>query len=207
MMSKPDIRRLLTWLRSRFLVSETGVSAMEFALLLPIMLTVYLGGFSLSQAISCYQLTQLANGTVLNIVAQYTTLSQTAQWPDIAAASKQVMRPFNSSLVTITVTEICIDNTGKSTVCAIANGVNGSPTAVGPLAYQTTAVRTPGAAITIPAAFDTPATTAGSFNCVLLSETSYAYTPPIQYINFGTFNLKSSVYMVPRASACINIMS
>jgi Flp pilus assembly protein TadG len=193
--------------RSRFLSSEAGISAMEFALILPIMLTLYLGGFSLSQAVSAYQLTQLTNGTVVNIAAQYTTLSQGAQWPDIAAASKQVLRPFDSSMVTIVVTEICIDNTGKATVCPITTGTNGSPTAVPPLTYQTSVVRSPGAAITIPAAFLTPSSAANTYNCVLLGETTYSYTPPIQYIKFGTFQLKSSTYMVPRASACVNIVS
>lgn len=42
---------------------------------------------------------------------------------------------------------------------------------------------------------------------VLLGETSYNFTPPIDSLNLGTINLTSSLYMVPRASTTINLTS
>ena len=52
--------------------------------------------------------------------------------------------------------------------------------------------RVTGAVLTLPAALDTPSTT------LILGETSYAYTPALDYIHMGTTNLYSSIYMVPR---------
>jgi len=77
---------------ARFLRADEGLSAVEFALLLPVMLIFYLGGVQVSMAVSTYRLVNLTANTVTNLVAQYTTISKTAMrflamgtnasWPD-----------------------------------------------------------------------------------------------------------------------------
>jgi hypothetical protein len=42
---------------------------------------------------------------------------------------------------------------------------------------------------------------------VVLGETTYAFDPPIDFLNLGTINLSSQLYMVPRASTTINMTS
>jgi hypothetical protein len=61
--------------------------------------------------------------------------------------------------------------------------------------------RTTGQPVTVPAQLDIPNT------ALLLSETTYAYTPTIDFIHMGTQNLQSSIFMVPRASTTINLTS
>ena len=60
---------------------------------------------------------------------------------------------------------------------------------------------TVGQVVTLPSAFATPSST------VLLGQTTYLYTPVFDFMHFGTITLSSSVYMLPRASTTINLVS
>jgi Flp pilus assembly protein TadG len=172
--------------RGKFISDQRGVSAVEFALILPVMVLIYLGGYEITQALAINRLVALTSGTVTNLVSQYTTISASTQMPDILNASEQVLTPYPSSNATVVVSSITIDNSGKATV-AWSQSLNG-------------AARTIGAAMSLPAALDTPNTT------VIFGETTYAYTPLIDFIKMGTLNLHSSVYMLPRASTTINLV-
>ena len=107
--------------------------------------------------------------------------------PDVLNASAQVLSPNPIAKAKVVVTCINIDSTGKSTV-AWSQTLNGTAKVVG-------------AAITIPASLDTPNTN------VILSEVTYAYTPVMDLLKFGTINLYSNVYMFPRASSTINLVA
>lgn len=102
---------------ARFARAEGGLSAVEFALLLPVMLIFYLGGVQVSMAVSTYRLVDLTANTVTNLVAQYTTISASAQMPDILAAATQVMYPAKandpsvSTNIKVVVSLIAIDRT------------------------------------------------------------------------------------------------
>jgi len=166
-------------------LDEAGTSAVEFALLAPVILLIYFGGFELTQALSVNRLVALTSGTVTNLVSQYTTISASSQMPDILAASSQVLNPYPSSKSVVVISSITIDNSGNATV-AWSQALNGS-------------ARNVGQSLVLPAALDIPNST------VLLGETSYAYTPTIEYIPMAPINLYSSVYMLPRASSVINL--
>ncbi len=169
----------------KFASDRRGVSAVEFALILPIMLVMYLGGVEVLQGVAINRMVALTASTVTNLVSQYTTISASSQMPDILNASAQVLTPYPVSNATVVVTCISIDNTGKATV-AWSQALNGSAKATG-------------TAITVPAKLDTPSTT------LILGETTYNYTPAIDFLNLGVIKLYSSVYMVPRASTTINL--
>ena len=169
----------------KYIRDRRGVSAVEFALILPVMVLIYLGGYEVTQALAIDRLVTLTAGTVTNLVSQYTTISASSQMPDILNASVQVLTPYPSSNATVVVSAITIDASGKATV-GWSQSLNG-------------AARTVGAAVTLPAALDTPNST------VIFGETTYAYTPLIDFIKLGTLNLYSSVYMLPRASTTINL--
>lgn len=179
------LRRRLS--RSRnFASDQRGISAVEFALILPFMVVIYLGGFELTQALSLNRLVALTASTVTNVTSQYTTISASQQMPDILNASVQVLAPWSSSNATVVVSGISISPSGVATVAWSQ-------------ALPAGAKRTVGSTVTLPAALDTP----GGF--VVFGETTYAYTPMIDYINMGTINLYSFDYMLPRASTTINM--
>jgi hypothetical protein len=121
----------------------------------------------------------LCAGTVANITTQYPVISASQQMPDILGASSAVLTPYPASNALVRVTYITIDGSGKATV-GWSQALNGP-------------ALTAGNPVTLPAALNTPNT------AVVFGETNYAFNPLYDYINFGTFNLYSSVYMFPRS--------
>ena len=59
----------------RFVGDQDGVSAVEFALLLPLMLTLYLGGVEVSQAVSADRKTMLVAHSIGDIISQYSCVT------------------------------------------------------------------------------------------------------------------------------------
>lgn len=171
----------------RFAHDRRGVSAVEFALILPVMLLLYFGGVEIEQGVSLDRMVTLTAGTVTNLVAQYTTISQSTQMPDILNASVQVLAPNSSANATVVVSAIAIDNNGRATV-TWSQSLNGT-------------ARTVGQVVSVPAVLDTPNTT------IIFGETTYAYTPVFDFIHAGTIKLYSCDYMFPRASTTINLTS
>jgi hypothetical protein len=155
----------------------------------------YLGGVQIAMAVSTYRLVDLTANTVTNLIAQYTTISQTAQMPDILAAATQVMSPVKSNdsayakNIKVVVSLISIDKNGNATV-AWSQTLNGT-------------ARVVGSKVTVPPSM----ITAGTATNIVLGETKYAFNAPVDFLKLGTLNLSSSLYMVPRASTTINLTS
>src|SRR3954453_15628521 len=89
-----------------------AVSAIEFALLLPLMITLYLGGVEVSQAVSADRKTTLVAHTVGDLVAQATDITSGGA-TDVLAAAATIAAPFPVSNLKITVSSVCIDSTGR----------------------------------------------------------------------------------------------
>ena len=163
----------------RLLADRRGIAAVEFALLLPVIVTLYFGSVEVSQAIAVQRMVTLAASTVANLVTQYPSISAGQTMPDILNAASAVLTPYPVSSAVMRVSLISIDNSGKATV-TWSQALNGSGLPVGQV-------------MTIPASLNTPNTS------VVFGETTYAYTAAVDFIKFGTFNLSSSVYMFPRS--------
>jgi Flp pilus assembly protein TadG len=171
----------------RFRSDNRGVSAVEFALIAPVMLSLYLGSFEVSQAIAIDRLVKLTSSTVTNLVSQYTSISATSDMPDILQASAQVLAPNSNANAAVVVTCLSIDGTGRATV-SWSQALNGSP-------------RTTGQVVTLPAAMDIPNTQ------LVMGETALPYTSPIQFLPLGVWNLYAVTYMFPRSSPTITLTS
>jgi Flp pilus assembly protein TadG len=170
---------------SRFKASRHGVAAVEFALIAPVMLLMLLGTYEVAQAIAAKRKAVLTATTVANIVTQYTSISATLTMPDILNASASVLTPFAAANAIVVVSSISIDAQGKATI-AWSQALNG-------------AARPVGQVVVIPAALDVPNTS------LIFGETTYSYTPDIDFMSLGTSNLYSSVYMLPRSSTSITL--
>jgi len=72
------------------------MSAVEFALILPLMLMLYVGGIELSQAISADRKTALISRAVADLVAQVPTVTDT-DMGNIFDAATEVAMPFPAS--------------------------------------------------------------------------------------------------------------
>jgi Flp pilus assembly protein TadG len=164
----------------RFANNNRGVSAVEFALLLPLMLTLYLGGVEVSQGISIDRKVTLTARTVADLVAQVSSIDNTGVNAALGAATA-IMAPYPEADASVTVSLVKIDGNGNVKVCW-SNSKNGSARSGN---------------VTIPAALNTPNTS------LVWGEASYSYTPAIGYVLTKTINLKDQIFMRPRLSDTI----
>ncbi len=163
----------------RFSGDERGVSAVEFAMLLPLMLTLYLGTVEISQGISADRKVTLTTRTVADLVSQVASINNAEMLNSLNAASA-VMAPYPVAKLKVVVTSVAVDAQGKATV-AWSDTLNGT-------------ARSKGATVTLPTALNVPNSS------LIWSEVQYAYTPTIGYLVSGTLTLKDQIYMRPRLS-------
>jgi len=172
------IERLNRRLRS-LAGDQRGVSAVEFAMLLPLMLSLYFGAIELSQGIGADRKVTMTARTVADLVSQVSSINNTDMSNSLNAASA-VMAPFSASNLQVTVSSIQIDANSKATI-VWSDTRNGTARAVG-------------STVTLPAALLVPNT------YLIWSEVQYTYRPTIGYVVSGTLTLRDQIYMRPRLS-------
>ena len=171
-------RRLKRQLR-RLANDERGVSAVEFAMLLPLMMTLYLGGVEVSQAVAVDRKVTLIARTVGDLVAQTTTVNN-SDMTNILAAATAVAAPYSDTNLKVVVSRVDVDAQSVAKV-VWSDTKNGTK-------------RTVGSTVTLPTALNTASTS------LIWAETQYAYTPTVGYVITGTLNLTDQIYMRPRLS-------
>jgi Flp pilus assembly protein TadG len=169
-------------LRGRFghlAKDERGVSAIEFAMLLPLMLSLYLGAVEISQGIGADRKVTLTARTVADLVSQVTSVNNNDMTNSLNAATA-VMAPFPTGNLKVVVSSVTIDAQGKATV-AWSDTLNGT-------------AKSKGATVTLPSALAIPNSS------LIWSEVQYTYKPVIGHVVTGTLTLKDQIYMRPRMS-------
>ncbi|HEX3164140.1 MAG TPA: TadE/TadG family type IV pilus assembly protein [Pseudolabrys sp.] len=166
----------------RLIGDERGVSAVEFALLLPLMLTLYFGAVEVSQGIGADRKVTLTARTIADLVSQVSSIGN-SDMTNALNASSAVMAPFPVANLQVTVTSVKIDAAGKATV-DWSDTLNGT-------------ARVVGATVTLPTALNVANTS------LIWSETQYTYRPVIGYVVSGTLTLHDQIYMRPRLSASV----
>ena len=92
-----------------------GVGAVEFALVAPVLIILYIGSLEVSVAMSVNKKIARAASTVADLVTQQNTVDKTflATMEDV---SESVISPFKTTGLVVKITGINIDATGKATV-------------------------------------------------------------------------------------------
>lgn len=117
---------------ARLARDAAGIAAVEFALILPLFLVIYLGGFDVMRMVRAADKIESASKTLADLVAQEQTNSSVPA-SDIATliqASAIAAMPFNNANLTVTVS--AIDLVVKNGTCCTAT-VNWSVTQGGTL--------------------------------------------------------------------------
>jgi Flp pilus assembly protein TadG len=166
----------------RFRRDRRGVSAVEFAMLLPLMVALYLGGVEISAAVAIDRKVTLVARSLADLVAQATNVTST-DITNILGAATTIVQPYDDTKLKITVSSVKIDSQGNATI-SWSDTKNGTARAVG-------------STVTLPTALNTPSTS------LIWAESQYAYTPTIGYVITGTRNLNDQIYMRPRLSDCV----
>jgi Flp pilus assembly protein TadG len=165
---------------ARFAHDRRGVSAVEFAMLLPLMITLYLGTVEISQGVAINRKVTLTTRTVADLASQVSSINN-ADMTNILKATAAVVAPYDASKLKVVVSAVTIgaDSVAKVTWSDTLNGTK----------YE------PGTVITtIKPALKVPNTT------LIWSEVTYLYKPTIGYMISGTLTLADQIFMRPRLS-------
>ena len=99
----------------RFVACEAGVAAVEFAVLAPVLISIYFGACELcNMLLADRKVTDVASATT-DLVAQALQVSD-ADMTDIFSASTAIMEPYAPDSLQIIVTSAVADDNGKVTV-------------------------------------------------------------------------------------------
>ncbi|MQB34346.1 TadE/TadG family type IV pilus assembly protein [Rhizobium rhizogenes] len=158
-------RTMAAWVYTRlrhFRRDERGIGAIEFAILFPVLLMLYLGAFEITVGLSVEKRTSRAAGSIADILTQKTstTKAELATMPSVAGA---IFTPYANTGLTLKVTGIQID-AGSSATVAWSWAQDGSKP------------YTAGSAVTVPSDLNLPSS--------FLVRTELAI--PYQILSFGS---------------------
>jgi Flp pilus assembly protein TadG len=159
---------------------KRGVSAVEFALVLPIMISLYLGLGEIATGVGIDRKVALTARALSDLCSQATSTISNSEMSNILDATTSVMAPYSTTPLKVVVTAINIDSSGKATV-GWSDTRGGTARAVG-------------STVTIPSALAIPSTQ------LILSEVTYGYQPAIGFTITGTLTLSEKLYMSPRVN-------
>lgn len=179
------IVRKIARLQRRFLASTRGVAAIEFAIMLPILVTLFLASIDAGRAIAIYMKVRTATYTLDAITNQYTTI-QSTDMTAILGATSVVLAPYSSTPVVVVLSQIKVTSASSAKV-------NWSATLNGTALTQN-------ATASVPTNF----ASCSSYPCYLIyGQVSYTYTPLFTYFTKSAITLSDSLYVTPRSSECI----
>jgi Flp pilus assembly protein TadG len=106
------IRRKLRF----FLEAQRGAAAVEFTLVVPLMLLLYIASLELSQAITVDRRVTTVVGTVGDLVARSKDNITSCDLTDYFTAAQSIMRPFSATGLEQVITQLQVDEDGVATV-------------------------------------------------------------------------------------------
>jgi Flp pilus assembly protein TadG len=186
-MTRQAITSFMTERLRRFARDDNGVSALEFAMLLPLMVTLYLGGVEVSQAVSADRKNTLVAHTVGDLVAQSSDVT-TSDVTNILNAASSVAYPFPAANLQVTVSSVCIDSTGTRATIGWSQTLGGT-------------ARSGTVTSSIPSALMVASTS------LIWGEATYLYRPTIGWTITGTLSLYDKIYLRPRLSNSVTLNS
>ena len=177
--SKPNMTRV----RKCFRTNEDGVAAVEFALVMPILITLFLGAVEFSHAITVNRKVVALTSASADLVAQRETIN-TAEMSNVFDASSAVLTPYSTTSLTIVVTSVLIDGNGDATVGWSKEFQGGTAHSVG-------------ASVTLPADLQFPNSS------LIMAESGYDFTSTIGKYLLNGVHMGDTFYLRPRASPTV----
>ena len=176
----------------RFLVSTRAVAAVEFALLIPMMLVLLLASIDAGRALAIYVKVRSASYTVDAVSNQYTIIHD-SDMQQILGAAAVILSLYPTSPVSVVVSQVSVDDKGNGTV-SWSDALNGTARAVN-------------SSVTVPpslASSKPPNNACNSYPCFfILGEVRYTYSPMFGYFITGPITLSDSMYVTPRSATSI----
>jgi len=161
----------------RFERDRDGAAAVEFALLAPIMITMYFGMVEICEAVLAERKADHVASAVGDLVAQSSGALASSDIDDIYAIGNTIMSPYATSSLQMRISSLTPNSAGKTAVAW-----SYSPT-MGKLAQGTVK--------TIPI-------TVSAGDSVIMSEVRYTFNSPLQYVLPNGLTFNEVYYLRPR---------
>jgi Flp pilus assembly protein TadG len=181
----------------RFVDSSRGLAAIEFAMIMPVILLLFLGSFDAGNAIAVYMKVRSATFSLAAITNQYgigNASISPATMTAITGATSAILAPYSNTPTVIVISQIKATSSANAVV-SWSYSVNGT-------------------ALTSGAAYNGLPTSFASNSCggvypcyVILASVSYSFTPSFGAFLTGPINLADSLYVTPRISTCVQYNS
>jgi len=168
----------------RFVRERTGNVAVEFAFLLPIMVTLIFGVVEVTQAVLAYMKLVDATQTVADLVTQQQSVSS-GDFPNFYTAGQLVMTPFPAAALGLAITSVTFDSSGAASVAwhEECGGIN-------PIQNAASLAAGTGS---------NPAKPYGGANeSVVIVQGNYAYKGWLQYVLPKALNITQLAFSRPR---------
>jgi len=184
-----DQKFRLVRLVARFLAERRGAAAVEFALILPFLLFLWMGSVELSQVLAVDRRISTIAGSLGDLVARTEDELPSATLDDYFTAAEQLIIPYDSDELRQVVTCVYIDEDGDTQVMW-SYGYNG------------------GTAHTVGDAYDLPTELTGiaTDSYVIVAEAAYSYTPLLGYVFDTPFSLYEEYFHLPRYGDYIEVV-
>ena len=185
------------WLRG-LARDARGVVIVEFAIVLPVLLTMYLGGFVISDMIACNRKVTVSARSLADLTSRNISPSLTYNKSSVDAfitASTTVLLPYSTSAMQMRISDLQICDASHAIV--IWSDVNSSVTSL----VTGATVSVPSTMITapmLPTGGGTCANPNGTGAYFFEGEVYYPYTPVVKYGPLNITTLADVVYMSPR---------
>ncbi len=175
--------RLLRFRRffaSRFTLHEGGMAAVEFSLILPILVLLWLGGVEVTQGLSMDRRLNNLCSSIGDLVSRTKTITK-ANINQIFDIAPGAIYPYDTTSLEMRVSAVNVDDAQNATVgWSRANS--------GTTAY------TPGDSVNS----IVPATLRVAGTQIIMAEVNYTYKPAVGYVITGDIDLSDRLFFVPR---------
>jgi len=162
----------------RLIDSRDGAVAVEFALIFPVMLTLFFGSFEITNLLSANLKMTAAAETAADLAAGATSLTP-AQIDSFGAAATLVMTPLAPSGLRLAFASVVYSGPGSTPVVAWHHEQNGA------------------APITSSGLDDAALAKLGN-GSVILVQATYDYSSPVSFVLSKTYTLTDKAYAGPR---------
>lgn len=174
--------RLRRFSPSRMMRDCAGLAAVEFALIVPLLLLFYLGSVEATNMLTANRRVTAVAYTAADITAQAASISN-ADMTDIFSASAAILSPFPTAPLSVRITSV------------VANA-SGSPRVAWSDAFQTTPLAV-NSTVALPEGLVTPGTS------VIMTEVVYGYASPLSSVVKDTVTFSETAYLKPRRAVTI----
>ena len=179
------LRTMAHRFKASALSDQSGVSAIEFALILPIMLALYISAVEIGNALTISRRAGTIAGAAADLVAQDKTTSASGL-KDVMKAATSILAPFPEAPLTIKLTSV------------VANDKNATKVAW--------SCANKGSGYAKDSAFAVPAGLTEADSSVIVAEVEYKYAPLLDLPEFGSpgaFTMTRKFYAKPRRSLTV----